>query len=185
MNRAVPVLKASRGRAFLLFTSHQALNEAARLLPEQLDYPLFVQGVQPKGVLLELFKKSSNGILLGTATFWEGVDVPGPALSCVIIDKLPFASPGDPVLSARLDALKRSGQNPFISYQLPQAIIALKQGVGRLIRDTRDRGVLMMCDPRIINRAYGDLFLDSLPVMPIKWDIADVEHFFEQEENRA
>jgi ATP-dependent DNA helicase DinG len=175
---AVPVLKASRGRAFLLFTSHQALLEAASSLPVHLDYPLFIQGTQPKGILLDLFKKSDHGILLGTATFWEGVDVPGPALSCVIIDKLPFASPGDPVLSARLETLRRAGQNPFVSFQLPAAIIALKQGVGRLIRDARDRGVLVLCDPRVLNRSYGKLFLDSLPVMPIRRSLHDVEQFF-------
>jgi ATP-dependent DNA helicase DinG len=172
------VLKASRGRAFLLFTSHQALNEAARLLSGQLEYPLFIQGSQPKGILLELFRKSRHGILLGTSSFWEGVDVKGPTLSCVIIDKLPFASPGDPVLSARLEALKRDGQNPFMTWQIPLAIITLKQGVGRLIRDVGDRGVLMLGDPRIVSKRYGDLFLDSLPVMPIRRDISDVEHFF-------
>lgn len=181
VERSIPVLTASQGRAFLLFTSHQALNEAAHLLAGRLDYPLFIQGSQPKGVLLELFKKSRHGILLGTSSFWEGVDVKGPALSCVIIDKLPFASPGDPVLSARLDTLKRAGQNPFMTYQIPHAIIALKQGVGRLIRDVDDRGILMLCDPRIVSKAYGELFLDSLPAMPIKWDIADVERFFERE----
>ncbi|MEY4195253.1 MAG: hypothetical protein RLZZ226_1621 [Pseudomonadota bacterium] len=178
IERSIPVLKASRGRAFLLFTSHQALNEAARLLSGQLEYPLFIQGSQPKGILLELFRKSRHGILLGTSSFWEGVDVKGPTLSCVIIDKLPFASPGDPVLSARLEALKRDGQNPFMTWQIPLAIITLKQGVGRLIRDVGDRGVLMLGDPRIVSKRYGDLFLDSLPAMPIRRDISDVEHFF-------
>lgn len=177
--RAVlPVLRASRGRAFLLFTSHQALSEAAALLPRHLDYPLFIQGTQPKTVLLDLFKQAGNGVLLGTGSFWEGVDVPGTALSCVIIDKLPFASPGDPVLSARLESLRKSGQNPFVSQQLPAAIIALKQGVGRLIRDRNDRGVLMLCDPRILSRSYGKLFLDSLPDIPRSRAIRDVERFF-------
>jgi ATP-dependent DNA helicase DinG len=180
IEQSIPVLKASRGRAFLLFTSHQALNEAARLLTGQLEYPLFIQGSQPKGVLLESFRQSKHGILLGTSSFWEGVDVKGPALSCVIIDKLPFASPGDPVLNARLESLKRAGQNPFMTHQVPHAIITLKQGVGRLIRDVSDRGVLMLADPRIESKGYGSLFLDSLPPMPIKRDIADVEHFFGQ-----
>jgi ATP-dependent DNA helicase DinG len=117
-------------------------------------------------------------VLLGTGSFWEGVDVPGTALSCVIIDKLPFASPGDPVLSARLESLRKSGQNPFVSQQLPAAIIALKQGVGRLIRDRNDRGVLMLCDPRILSRSYGKLFLDSLPDIPRSRAIRDVERFF-------
>lgn len=178
LRAALPVLRASRGRAFLLFTSHQALLEAAALLPRHLEYPLFIQGTQPKTVLLELFKRAGNGVLLGTGSFWEGVDVPGPALSCVIIDKLPFASPSDPVLRARLESLRRSGQNPFVSYQLPAAIIALKQGVGRLIRDQDDRGVLMLCDPRILTRSYGKLFLDSLPDMPHSRLIQDVERFF-------
>jgi ATP-dependent DNA helicase DinG len=175
---ALPVLKASRGRAFMLFTSHQALLEASKLLPQHLDYPLFVQGSQPKTVLLELFKRAGNGILLGTASFWEGVDVQGPALSCVIIDKLPFASPGDPVLSARLESLRKAGQNPFVDYQLPTAIITLKQGVGRLIRNQTDRGVLVLCDPRLVSRSYGKLFLESLPDLPRSRALGDVERFF-------
>ncbi len=175
---ALPVLRASRGRAFMLFTSHQALLEAASLLPKHLDYPLFIQGSQPKTVLLELFKRAGNGVLLGTASFWEGVDVQGPALSCVIIDKLPFASPGDPVLSARLESLRKAGQNPFVAHQLPAAIIALKQGVGRLIRNQTDRGVLMLCDPRLLSRSYGKLFLGSLPDIPRVRSIGDVERFF-------
>lgn len=185
MRAAVPVLRASQGRAFLLFTSHHALQEAAALLPRALDYPLFVQGSQPKTALLEQFKGAGNGILLGTSSFWEGVDVPGPALSCVIIDKLPFASPSDPVLSARLESMRKSGQNPFAAHQLPAAIIALKQGVGRLIRDQSDRGVLMLCDPRLLSRSYGKLFLDSLPDMPRSTRLRDVEGFFAEEFARA
>jgi ATP-dependent DNA helicase DinG len=181
LRAAVPVLKASRGRAFLLFTSHQALLEAAILLPRALDYPLFVQGTQPKATLLELFRRAGNGILLGTASFWEGVDVQGPALSCVIIDRLPFASPGDPVLAARLDSLRRSGQNPFVTLQLPAAIIALKQGAGRLIRHQDDRGVLMLCDPRVLTRSYGKLFLESLPDMARSRSLGDVQEFFAAE----
>jgi ATP-dependent DNA helicase DinG len=181
LRAAVPVLRASQGRAFLLFTSHSALQEAATLLPKALDYPLFVQGTQPKTVLLEEFKRAGNAILLGTSSFWEGVDVPGPALSCVIIDKLPFASPSDPVLSARLESLKKSGQNPFAAHQLPAAIIALKQGIGRLIRDPGDRGVLMLCDPRLLGRSYGKLFLASLPDMPRTSARQDVERFFAAE----
>ncbi len=175
---ALPVLKSSGGRAFVLFTSHQALAEAATMLSNTLEYPLFVQGTQPKTRLLEQFKAAGNGVLLGTATFWEGVDVPGPALSCVIIDKLPFASPSDPVLSARLDSMQRAGLNPFVSYQLPAAIIALKQGVGRLIRDHGDRGILMLCDPRLLTRPYGTLFLKSLPEIPRIRAVAEVAQFF-------
>ncbi|MGD2056031.1 MAG: ATP-dependent DNA helicase [Gammaproteobacteria bacterium] len=172
------ILDASGGRAFLLFTSHAALREAAHLLGDSLEYPLLVQGAAPRGELLEQFRRLGNAILLGTSSFWEGVDVRGDALSCVIIDKLPFASPGDPVLQARIDALRNQGGNPFIDYQLPAAVIALKQGAGRLIRDVDDRGVLVLCDPRLLNRSYGRLFLDSLPPMPRTRDLADVRGFF-------
>ncbi|MDD1648868.1 MAG: ATP-dependent DNA helicase [Methylococcaceae bacterium] len=177
----LPVLRASQGRAFILFTSHQALNFAASLLAGALDYPLFIQGSQPKTRLLEAFKAAGNGVLLGTATFWEGVDVPGPALSCVIIDKLPFASPVDPVLNARLESIRQAGYSPFAAYQLPSAIISLKQGVGRLIRDHEDRGVLMLCDPRLLSKPYGRLFLNSLPAIPRSRSLDDVERFFARE----
>jgi ATP-dependent DNA helicase DinG len=175
---ALPVLQASGGRAFMLFTSHRAMQEAARSLPAKVSFPLFVQGDQPKAALLEAFRRAGNGVLLGTASFWEGVDVRGPELSCVIIDKLPFASPGDPVLSARLDALKKRGQNPFAGFQLPAAVIALKQGVGRLIRAHDDRGVMMLCDPRLLSKPYGKVFLDSLPPMRRTRMLGKVQAFF-------
>lgn len=175
---AEKVLGLSRGRAFLLFTSHRALRETAAWLGPRLAYPLLVQGSAPRGELLERFRRLGDAVLLGTASFWEGVDVRGEALSCVIIDKLPFASPGDPVLQARIDALRRAGGNPFHDFQLPQAVIALKQGAGRLIRDAQDRGVLVVCDPRLLSRPYGHAFLDSLPPMARTRDIADVERFF-------
>lgn len=178
---ALPVLQASQGRAFLLFTSRQAMAEAAALLSEALDYPLFVQGTQPKAALLDQFRQAGNGVLLGTASFWEGVDVRGPALSCVIIDRLPFASPSDPVLSARLDTLRKNGVSPFRAYQLPAAVIALKQGVGRLIRSSEDRGVLMLCDPRLLSRPYGKAFLNSLPSMHRTRSLAKVEQFYQAE----
>jgi ATP-dependent DNA helicase DinG len=162
---ARPVIEASGGRAFLLFTSHRALKEAAELLRGGLDYPLLVQGEMPRRRLLEAFRELGNAVLLGTASFWEGVDVKGPALSLVIIDKLPFASPGDPVLKARLEAMRAEGRNPFVEYQLPQAVLALKQGVGRLIRDASDTGVMMICDPRLTGKPYGRVFLASLPPM--------------------
>ncbi|MBU0500852.1 MAG: ATP-dependent DNA helicase [Gammaproteobacteria bacterium] len=174
-----PVLQASRGRAFLLFTSHRALQTAARLLKGRAEFPLFIQGDAPKAELVERFRASGNGVLLGTSSFWEGVDVKGEALSCVVIDKLPFASPGDPVLQARLDAMKRRGGNPFLSYQVPQAAIALKQGAGRLIRDVADRGLLMICDPRLLRRGYGHIFLDSMPPFARTRELTDVEAFFE------
>lgn len=175
---ALPVLKASKGRAFFLFTSHRALKQAEDLLKNKITYPLLVQGSRPKAILLEQFKKAGNAVLLGTSSFWEGVDVRGEALSCVIIDKLPFASPGDPVLKARLDAMTQQGKNPFFEYQIPAAVIALRQGIGRLIRDETDRGVLMVCDPRLLKRAYGQMFLDSVPPMKRTRELADVQAFF-------
>jgi ATP-dependent DNA helicase DinG len=175
---AARILSYSRGRAFLLFTSHRALRRAAELLQPRLSYPLLVQGSAPRGELLERFRALGNAVLLGTSSFWEGVDVRGEALSCVIIDKLPFASPGDPVLAARIDALRRRGGNPFRDLQLPQAVISLKQGAGRLIRDGSDRGVLVVCDPRLLSRSYGHAFLQSLPPMGRTRDPSEVQRFF-------
>lgn len=177
---AVPILEASGGRAFMLFTSHRALRIAAEVLEDRLDYPLLVQGTSPKGELLERFRELGNAVLLGTASFWEGVDVRGEALSCVIIDKLPFASPGDPVLQARIDALKKQGGNPFMEFQVPQAAIILKQGAGRLIRDETDQGVLVICDPRLLSKPYGHVFLKSMPAMARTRDPAVVTQFFEE-----
>ena len=173
-----PVLDASDGRAFLLFTSHRALRRAAELLEGRVPWPLFVQGTAPRHRLLEEFRASGRGVLLGAASFWEGVDVAGEALSVVVIDKLPFAMPDDPVLQARLEALEESGINPFMGWQVPTAVIALKQGAGRLIRDVHDRGVLVLCDPRLSTKGYGRLFLASLPPMPRTRELADVQAFF-------
>lgn len=177
----LPVLEASGGRAFLLFTSYRALNDATRLLADRLDYPMLCQGQMPKRELIEAFQSLGNAVLLGTSSFWEGVDVRGEALSLVVIDKLPFGSPGDPVMAARIDRMKRDGGNPFFEYQLPQAAIALKQGVGRLIRDVTDRGVLVLADPRIRTRHYGEVFINSLPPMPITRELDEVEDFFRRE----
>ncbi|MGB9430197.1 MAG: ATP-dependent DNA helicase [Gammaproteobacteria bacterium] len=174
---AAPVVHASGGRAFLLFTSRRALQEAAELVRTQWPFPLLVQGEAPRRRLLERFRELGNAVLLGTASFWEGVDVKGPALSVVVIDRLPFASPGDPVMKARLAAFERQGREPFMEYQLPQAVLALKQGVGRLIRDDSDTGVLMLCDPRVTRRGYGKLFLDSLPPMSRTDKLQDVQTF--------
>jgi ATP-dependent DNA helicase DinG len=174
----VPVLKASEGRAFLLFTSHRALRQAAELLEEGLAYTLLVQGSAPRDELLRRFRTTPGAVLLGTASFWEGVDVRGEALSCVIIDKLPFAPPDDPITEARARALKALGRDPFIEHQLPQAVIALKQGVGRLIRDADDRGVVVLCDPCLLSKTYGRVFIKSLPAMPLCRDIEDVVNFF-------
>jgi ATP-dependent DNA helicase DinG len=172
-----PVLEASGGRAFLLFASHRALREAAELLRYG-PWPLFVQGSAPRALLLQHFRESGNGLLLGTASFREGVDVAGDALSVVVLDKLPFAAPDDPVFEARLEAIRRAGGNPFRDEQLPQAVIALKQGAGRLIRTETDRGVLVLCDPRLTQKTYGRVFLESLPPLPRTRDVADVQAFF-------
>lgn len=172
------VIGCSRGRAFLLFTSYRALRETAEALEGTLPYPVLVQGSAPRAELVERFRKLGNAVLLGTASFWEGVDVRGEALSCVLIDRLPFASPGDPVLAARIEAVRRRGGNPFREHQLPQAVIALKQGAGRLIRDGNDRGVLVVCDPRLLGRSYGHRFLESLPGMARTRSMDDVRAFF-------
>ena len=176
----LPVLRASAGRAFVLFASHRALREAADALRGG-PWPLFVQGDAPRHVLLQRFRESGNGVLLGAASFREGVDVAGDALSVVVIDKLPFAAPDDPVFEARLDAVRRAGGNPFRDEQLPQAVIALKQGAGRLIRSESDRGVLVLCDPRLLGKSYGRVFLDSLPPLPRTRNIDDVQAFFAAE----
>jgi ATP-dependent DNA helicase DinG len=167
----------SQGRTFLLFTSYRSMNEVAKAL-EDIEFPLLVQGSASKNNLLETFRKQGNSVLLGTNSFWEGVDVRGDALSCVLIDKIPFASPGDPVLQARIESLKSRGGNPFSTIQIPAAVIQLKQGIGRLIRDVDDHGVLVLCDPRFLTKPYGKLFLRSLPAMPITQQIEDVDQFF-------
>jgi len=173
----LPVIHASGGRAFLLFTSHRALQQAANLIRDQLEFPLLVQGEAPRRLLLERFRELGNAVLLGTSSFWEGVDVKGPALSLVMIDRLPFASPADPIMKARIKALEQQGREPFMDYQLPQAVLALKQGVGRLIRDDTDRGVMMLCDPRVTRRGYGKIFLESLPPMRRTRNLKEVQDF--------
>ncbi|PCH84180.1 MAG: helicase [Piscirickettsiaceae bacterium] len=180
VEKVLPVLKASKGRAFMLFTSHRALREAADILQENHDFNYLVQGDLPKQKMLELFKQMDRAVLLGTASFWEGVDVRGEALSCVIIDKLPFASPGDPVTKARLSYMTANGQSPFAEFQLPSAALMLKQGAGRLIRDVADKGVLVLCDPRLSSKGYGRVFVKSLPAMPITQELRDVERFYKR-----
>ncbi len=180
LEKVRPVLAASGGRAFLLFTSHRALQRAAAELSAdpQFSWPLLVQGQAPRSQLLERFAQADGAVLLGTATFWEGVDIRGSALVLVVIDKLPFASPSDPLLAARLTAIREEGGDPFRDQQLPYAVLALKQGVGRLIRGHDDYGVVMLCDPRLQQRGYGRVFLNSLPPMPIVSELAEVEAFF-------
>lgn len=181
-----PVVKASGGRAFFLCTSLRAMRRLHGLLEDRLnaeglDYPLLLQGEGSKNELLARFRKLGNAILVGSQSFWEGVDVRGEALSLVVIDKLPFAPPDDPVLAARIDAMKKAGRNAFMEYQLPAAVISIKQGAGRLIRDESDRGVLMICDPRLITKHYGKRIWRSLPAMKRTRKLADVEEFFAKE----
>ena len=185
VEQAIPVIETSGGRTFLLFTSHRALQRAAELLEGRIEYPILVQGSAPRTRLLDQFRELGNAVLLGTGSFWEGVDVRGEALSCVIIDKLPFASPGDPILQARIDAMRDAGGNPFMQYQLPQAVISLKQGVGRLIRDVNDRGVLMLCDPRLGSKSYGRVFIDSLPPMTKTRRFEVIERFYTRMTSQA
>lgn len=184
VDAALPVLKASGGRAFLLFTTLRALTTARERLSaafarEGLDFPVLVQGDGSKTELLLRFRALGNAVLLGSASFWEGVDVPGDALSVVVIDKLPFAPPDDPLLAARLARLAADGGNAFMEWQVPQAAISLKQGAGRLIRTETDRGVLMLCDPRITDKPYGRRIWQSLPAMKRTRDLADVVAFLE------
>lgn len=181
---ALPVLQASQGRAFFLCTSLRAMQRIHELLQDafeaaQLDYPILVQGQGARSDMLDNFRKLGNAVLIGSQSFWEGVDVRGEALSLVIIDKLPFAPPDDPVLSARIDKINKEGRNAFMEYQLPRAVINLKQGAGRLIRDETDRGVLMICDPRIITKSYGKRIWQSLPPMKRTRELVDVEAFFQ------
>lgn len=171
------VLPLTHGRAFVLFTSHRALNHVARRLRRDGRFPLFVQGEAPRTRLLEEFVASGNGVLLGAASFWEGVDVPGAALSCVIVDKLPFAAPDDPVVQARSDALRRAGASPFTELHLPQTALALKQGIGRLIRGISDCGLAVICDPRLTRRGYGARIRSALPPMPVTDDLSEVATF--------
>jgi len=182
VDAALAAIKASRGRAFLLFTSLRALRRAhERLQAEAIEHPLLVQGTGSRSELLRRFRELGDAVLLGSQSFWEGVDVRGEALSLVVIDKLPFAPPDDPVLAARIDALRAKDLNPFSQLQLPMAVLQLKQGAGRLIRDFSDRGVLMICDPRLFTRGYGRLIRASLPPMPLTREIGDVEAFFAAE----
>lgn len=175
---SLPVLEASRGRAFMLFTSYAMLRRAAQKMRELQKWTLFIQGQAPRGQLIDQFRQAPAAILLGTASFWEGVDIQGEDLSCVIIDKLPFVPPNDPVMSARMKQLEQAGGNPFFDIQIPDAVITLKQGAGRLIRDEEDRGVLMICDARLKSKGYGRKFLDALPPMPVTSDLRDVERFY-------
>jgi ATP-dependent DNA helicase DinG len=176
--QVVEILKRTEGRAFVLFTSYAAMRTVQAIAEMALDYPIFAQGTAPRSQLLRQFRETPHAVLFATASFWQGVDVAGEALSCVIVDKLPFASPADPITSARIDAIRARGGDPFAEYQVPLAILTLLQGLGRLIRHRRDRGVLAVLDPRLRTKGYGRRFLASLPPAPIVHDLGAVEGFF-------
>ncbi len=172
------VLRITRGRAFCLFTSYAQMRALYERLLPVLDFPILLHGTAPRKALLEEFRSTPNSVLFGTSSFWQGVDVQGEALSCVIIDRLPFAVPSDPVVQARMKAIEESGGRPFFDYQVPEAVLTLKQGFGRLIRSLEDRGVLVLLDPRVRTQRYGQIFLQSLPPYRITQTITDVEAFF-------
>ncbi len=180
LKRVLPVIEELGGRCFFLFTSHKALKQVAQMMDGVLNYPILIQGTEAKPILLERFRQLGNAVLLGTATFWEGVDVKGEALSCVIIDKLPFSSPVDPVTRGRMAYLKEKGLSGFDELSLPNAVIALKQGVGRLIRDNTDKGILVIADPRLTGREYGRRILASLPRLPKTRDEQKVLKFIRE-----
>ena len=184
LDLALPVIEAAGGKTFLLCTTLRAVKHAAERLRDEfekrgLPYPLFIQGDKGRTELLDQFRKAGNGVLIGSQSFWEGVDVRGDALSLVIIDKLPFAPPDDPVLAARIEVMEKQGKNGFMHHTLPEAIINLKQGAGRLIRDEGDRGVLMLCDPRVISKPYGKRIWQSLPSFKRTREQADAVAFFQ------
>ena len=172
------ILNATKGRAFVLFTSYKNMDAVFNLLQDRLEFPMLIQGSKPKTALLEEFRVTDGAVLFATSSFWEGIDVKGESLSCVIIDRLPFAPPGDPIVFSRIERMKKYGAEPFFSYQVPMAVIALKQGMGRLIRTRSDRGALCLMDQRILTKNYGKIFLQSLHNSPISRNIKDIQVFF-------
>jgi ATP-dependent DNA helicase DinG len=172
------ILRRTSGRAFVLFTSYATMRAVQAIAELALDFPILSQGAAPRSQLLKRFRDTPNAVLFATSSFWQGVDVVGDALSCVIVDKLPFASPADPITAARIDAIREQGGNPFAEYQVPLAVLTLQQGLGRLIRHRRDRGVLAVLDPRIRTKPYGGRFIASLPPAPVVHELAQIETFF-------
>jgi ATP-dependent DNA helicase DinG len=181
-DRIINILKMTSGRALVLFTSYINLNIVHGKIKEAIPYRVYKQGEAPRTVLLEKFRNDTHSVLMATGSFWQGIDVPGETLSCLIIDKLPFDSPGEPLVAARIDAIKGKGGNPFMEYQLPNAIISLKQGLGRLIRKSSDRGILTILDTRIIKSRYGRFFIRSLPEIRVSHELEDIGRFFQREE---
>ena len=172
------LVEASRGRAFVLCTSHRSVQAAAEYFRRLCGFPVLVQGEEPKGVLLQKFRDAGNAVLIGTASFWQGVDVQGEALSLVVLDKIPFAVPTEPLTAARIALLRKRRKDPFHAFQLPSAAILMRQGAGRLIRSRRDRGVVACTDIRLRTRAYGKVLLGSMPPFPMTQDLEDVRRFF-------
>jgi ATP-dependent DNA helicase DinG len=178
-NEIAQLLEISQGRAFCLFTSYAQMRDVYERVSSKVRFPLLLQGTAPRSILLDRFRSTANAVLFATASFWQGVDVPGSQLSCVIIDKLPFAVPSDPIVAARVRALQEDGRNPFAEFQIPEAVLALKQGFGRLIRTKTDRGILAILDNRIQRMQYGKIFLESLPDYQTTQDLAEVARFME------
>jgi ATP-dependent DNA helicase DinG len=176
--QVVAILTRTKGRAFVLFTSYAMMRAVYEAIVGSTPYPMLLQGTAPRSALLQQFRDTPHAVLLATSSFWQGVDVVGERLSCVVIDKLPFASPGDPITAARIEAITAEGGDAFNDYQVPLAILTLLQGLGRLIRHRNDRGVLAVLDPRLRTMGYGRRFLESLPPSPVTWDVGDIGRFF-------
>ena len=177
-DRVLQILRLSEGRALVLCTSFKGMDALAAFLEEAVDYPVLVQGRASRNALLNSFREETHSVLLAVASFWEGVDVVGESLSCVIIDKLPFEVPSDPVIQARIERIKEDGGKPFFDFQVPRAILTLRQGVGRLMRSVTDRGVIAIMDVRLYKKGYGRVFLRSLPASPVTRDLLDIANFY-------
>ena len=176
------VLECTRGRALFLFTSYRNMNEVYRQLLDRVPYPLLVQGQRPKGALLGEFKEKVDSVLLATSSFWQGIDVPGEALTCLLIDKLPFEVPDDPLVAARMERFEEQGKSSFYGFQIPRAVIQLKQGMGRLIRTGADRGIIVLFDNRLLSKSYGRIFLRSMPSCRTVHQVSEIQRFISSDE---